>query len=718
MNRKETRALTAGLPLNRREFLKTTGAGLTFAVVLGPAAFSAAKPSYQESSIGAWVTIDTDGGILILNPAAEMGQGSMTALPVILAEEMDADWNDVRIENSPIEPELYGNASFRMIMLTVGSFTVSGYFDQLRMAGAQIRRVLMDSVAREWNVPRAELHSEPSAIVHSSSNRRITYGEIAAFAESPSELPDISESDLKNPESFRLIGRSVPRRDIPAKTNGTATYAMDIHVPGMVYGMIQRSPVHDGRPASYNKAEIQSLPGVLTTVELDYGIGIVAETIHDVLKARNVLKIDWARGAQADGFNSRDSQAEYAEIPGSGRVEPRSVTHTGDVPRAMRRAAKTYSADYLSDHVYHAQMEPLNSVVSVTDSGVEVWAGSQAPYNVRTSVARVLDVPLENVVMHQCYLGGGFGRRSVSDYVVEAAHLSKAVKKPVKLIWTRPDDLQYGQFRPMNLQRMEAGVDANGTLTAWFHCIVGDGGGLLTSGARIPFYGIPNQNIELCSMSHGVRLKHWRAVGHGFNKYAIEAFLDEIAQDQGIDPLEMRRNLLKDSPRALKVVEAVAEMADWGQKPTNGRAFGMAFAERSHSLAAAVCEISVDSDGQIHVHRFWCTVDGGIIVQPENASAQIEGAIVLGLSSTLLESITLSDGSVDQSNFHDYKLIRMSQVPEINVSFISSKERPSGIGEPGVPVVGGAVANAFLALTKKPLRHMPFTPERVLEVLG
>jgi len=717
MNKLVAHTTSGALRLNRRDFLKTTGTGITFAVVLGPAVFSVGKTSYQESSIGAWVTIDTDGGILILNPAAEMGQGSMTALPLILAEEMDADWNNVRIENSPIEPGIYGNETFGKRMLTVGSFAVSGYFRQLRMAGAQIRRVLLDNVAREWDVPRSELHSEPSVIVHSRSNRRISYGEIAAFAESPSEMPSISESDLKDPDTFRLIGQSIPRHDIPAKTDGTAIYAMDINVPGMVYGMIQRSPVHNGRPADYNVKEIHNLPGVLTTVELDYGVGIIAETIHDVMKARDALKINWADGAEADGFDSRNSQAEYAEIPGSGRIEPRSVTNTGDVPGAMSNAAKTYSADYLSDHVYHAQMEPLNAVVSVSDSGAEVWAGSQAPYNVRTSVAGALDIPVESVVMHPCYLGGGFGRRSVSDYVVEAAHLSNAVKKPVKLIWTRTDDLQYGRFRPMNLQRMEAGVDANGTLTAWFHCIVGDGGGLLTSGARIPFYRIPNQQIELCSISHGVRLKHWRAVGHGFNKFAIEAFLDEIARDQGIDPLEMRRNLLKDSPRALKVVEAVAEMADWGQEPESGRAFGMAFAERSNSLAAAVCEISVDSDGQIHVHRFWCAVDGGIIIQPENASAQIEGSIVLGLSSTLLESVTLSNGSVDQSNFHDYKIMRMSQVPEINVKFISSKEPPSGIGEPGVPVVSGAVANAFLALTGKALRHMPFTPERVLGVL-
>ena len=717
-----------GSTYSRRTFLKTAGAGLSFAVVFGSwgvKTFSAQGSSrVRESAFGAWVKIGADGSILIYNPAAEMGQGSMTALPVIIAEELDADWSKVRIEHSPIEPDIYGlswRRGGRGNMLTVGSRSVTGYFSKLRMAGAQIRRVLLDNVAREWNVPVAELTTEPSTVVHAASGRRISYGEIAAFAEAPAELPEVEESQLKSPRDFRLIGHSVPRHDIPAKTDGSARYALDVHVPGMLYGMITRSPVHDGRPASYNEAEVRAMPGITTTVELEYGIGVIGESVEAVIKARDVLNIDWAKGAPAETFDSEASLVEYAEIPGSDRAQMRSIAQQGDAQAALQQAAKRYEADFLADHVYHAQMEPLNAVASVNEAGdgAEVWVGTQSTSGARQAVARVLGVDMERITLHPCYLGGGLGRRSNSDYLIEAVHLSNAVKRPVKLLWTREDDLQYGQFRPMCLQRLAAGVDEQGRLTAWTHCVVGDGGGLLTSGIKIPFYDIPHQAIEMCTVSHGVRLKHWRAVGHGFNKFAIEAFIDEIAADQSIDPYLFRRTLMQNSPRALKVLDTVAEMADWGGALPEGRARGLAFGERSGSLVAGVAEISLDeASGKIRVHRFWCAVDGGIIVQPENAQAQIEGAIVNGLSSVLFERITLKDGKVQQSNFHDYPLLRMSDMPEVEVQFVESVEHPSGLGEASLPVTGGAVANAFAALTGKRLRHLPFSPDRVRAIMG
>ena len=714
--------------VSRRTFLKTTGAGLSFAVVFGAwgvKTFGAQGSSrVQESAFGAWVKISTDGSILIYNPAAEMGQGSMTALPVIVAEEMDADWSNVRIEHSPIEPDIYGRSwrpGGRGTMMTVGSRAVSGYFSKLRMAGAQIRRVLLDNVARAWNVPVAELTTEPSTVVYAASGRRISYGEIAAFAEVPPELPSVDESQLKSPRDFRLIGHSVPRHDIPAKTDGSAQFAIDVHVPGMLYGMITRSPVHDGRPASYNEAEVRAMPGITTMVALEHGVGVIGETVEAVIKAREVLAIEWAAGAPAETFDSEASLVAYAEIADGDRVQARSITEQGDAKTALQQAAKRYEADFLADHVYHAQMEPLNAVVSVNEAsdGAEVWVGTQATSGARQAVARVLGVGMERVTLHPCYLGGGLGRRSNSDYLIEAVHLSNAVKRPVKLMWTREDDLQYGQFRPMCLQRLAAGVDEQGKITAWTHCVVGDGGGLLTSGIEIPFYDIAHQHIELCSVSHGVRLKHWRAVGHGFNKFAIEAFIDEIAADQGIDPYEFRRTLLRKVPRALKVLDTVAEMADWGGAAPEGRARGIAFGERSGSLAAGVAEVSLDEvSGKVRVHRFWCAVDGGIIVQPENALAQIEGGIVNGLSSVLFERITLKDGKVQQSNFHDYSMLRMSDMPEIEVQFVESVAHPSGLGEASLPITGGAVANAFAALTGKRLRHLPFSPDRVRALVG
>ena len=717
-----------GSTYSRRTFLKTAGAGLSFAVVFGAVGvktFSAQAGSHiRQSTFGAWVTISTDGSILILNPSAEMGKGSMTALPVIIAEEMDADWAQVRIEHAPIEPDVYGR-SWRPggpgTMMTVGSRAVSGYFTKLRTVGAQIRRVLLENVARAWNVPLAELTTEPSTVVHAASGRRISYGEVAAFAEAPAELPDIDEAQLKSPRDFRLIGHSVPRHDIPPKTDGSAQYAMDVHVPGMLYAMVARSPVHNGRPASFNEAEIRAMPGIMTTVPLEHGIGVIGATIETVIKAREALNIEWKKGAEAEGFDSQAALADYAALAGGDRAQARSVSQQGDATTILRQAAQRYEADFFSDHVYHAQMEPLNAVVSVNEAGdgAVVWVGTQAPWNARRAAAGALGVSPERITLHPCYLGGGFGRRSNSDYVVEAVHLSNAVKRPVKLMWTREDDLQYGQFRPMNLQRMAAGVDDQGRIVAWTHCVVGDGAGLLTSGAEIPFYDIPHQNIELCTVRHGIRLKHWRAVGHGFNKFAIEAFIDEVAAGQGVDPYQFRRRLMHREPRALKVLDTVAEMANWGRALPEERAHGIAFGERSGSLAAGVAEISLDeARGTIRVHRFWCAVDGGIIVQPDNARAQIEGGIVTGLSSVLFERITLKDGKVEQSNFHDYPLLRMSDMPEIEVQFAASYEAPSGLGEASLPVTGGAVANAFAALTGKRLHHLPFSPDRVRAVLG
>jgi len=709
-----------GARISRRAVLKA-GASLTFVVAVGPWAPKAVAAKKQEVEIGAWVRIGTDGEILIYGPAAEMGQGTMTALPVIIAEEMDADWSRVRIEHSPVIPEIYGRPGWRggNSMLTVGSQAVRGYYTTLRVAGAQIRRVLIDNVARRWNVSAGELATSASNVIHTKSGRNIGYGEIVEFAVLPDSLPEIDESQLKSPADFRIVGQSVPRHDIPAKVDGSADYAIDIQLPGMLHGVITRSPVHNGMPMSFNESEVRALQGVVATVKLEHGIGVIAESVEDAFSAKKALVIEWAEGTQAEAFDSETSLEGYAKVPGSLNASVQPMVSTGDAGAGLKQAAKRYSADYYADYVHHAHMEPLNAVVSVSESGesAEAWAGTQNTSGARSAIANTLGIPFEKVDFHPCYLGGAFGRRQNSDYVIEATQLSNAVRRPVKLTWTREDDIQYGMFRPMNLQRMEAGVDDKGRITSWKHCIVGDGGGLLASGIEIPFYDIPNQQIEAYSVSHGIRLGYWRAVGHGFNKFAIEAFIDEIAVDQGQEPYAFRRALLSTS-RAKHVLDTVAEMAGWGEELPAGRARGMAFAEHSGSLAAGVAEISLDElTGEIRVHRFWAAVDGGVIVQPDNASAQIEGSIVMGLSSALYERITLKDGLVQQSNYHDYRIMRMSEAPEIDVTFIDSDERPTGLGEPGVPITAGAVANAFATLTGKRLRHMPFTPDRIRGVL-
>lgn len=715
--------------LSRRKFLRAAG-GITFAVTASAilpkwvtdGAETALAAEDKGPAISAWVHIRPDGRITIYNPAAEMGQGSMTALPAIFAEELDADWSKVHIEYSPIEPKIYGPGAWGGRMMTVGSRAVSGYYESLRQAGAQARYVLMDNVAKKWNVPLAELSTEPSMVIHRASNRKISYGEVASFATMPEKLPQIPAAQLKDPKNFRLIGNpDIERCDMPAKVNGSAKYAIDVRIPGMVYGVISRSPVNGSKPTLLNGDEIRKIAGVVDVVPLNHGIGVVADTLEKALKVKAQLKIEWSTGAKAASHSSEAAYAEYTALVMDENRKGRSLEAKGDLNNALKDASKVYSATYKNDYLYHAQMEPLNAVVALAPDGssAEVWCGSQAPDSAKSAAARVLGLDEAKVTLYPHYLGGGFGRRSSTDYIEEAAALAKAVRKPLKLIWTREDDLQYGQYRPICLQYLKAGVDQAGNISAWKYIISGTGDNLLASGAEMPFYTLPDLLIELRAVDHGMRTKHWRAVGHGPNKYAIEAFIDEIARDQKKDPYQYRRHLMRNHPRALKVLETVADMAGWGKKLPAGRAMGIAFAERSGSPGAGVCEISLDrTTGKIKVHHIWAAVDGGVIVQPDNAKAQTEGSLLMGLSSIFYESVTIKNGAAQQSNFHDYPLLRMEDVPEsMEVKFVASNEPPSGLGEAGLPFIGPAVANAFLALTGKALRHMPFTPEKVLSVV-
>lgn len=720
---------TSKAMISRRQFLATAGS-ITFVVTAGAFAprfliEGESEAPLSDNQITAWVRLDKDGRITIYNPAAEMGQGSMTALAVIIAEEMDADWADVHIEHSPIEPDTYGlqwGGKLGGPMITVGSRTVRGYYQALRHAGAQARYVLLHNAAEKWGVPVDELKTEPGIVLHPASQRRMAYGEVAAFAKAPDNVPEIPEAQWKKPEEFRLIGTSVPRFDIPAKVDGSAKYSMDIQVPGMVYGAIARSPVNGATPELLNEEDIRNVEGLIDIVQLGHGIGVIAESFEQALKAKKELQIRWSKGAKAENYDSQAAFERYQKIARDESAETKVVSQAGDVGQALQSARKTYDIEYRNDFSYHAQMEPLNAVVSVAADGksAEAWVGSQAPDTARRAIAEILKIDFSDVKLHPCYLGGGFGRRSMADYVEEATILSNQVRRPVKLIWTREDDVQYGAFRPIFLHRLQAGMDSDGGLTAWKHCIAGTGGGLLDSGAVPDYYTLPNQHIEVRTIDEGVRTKHWRSVAHGPNKYAIEAFIDEIAADQGIDPYEFRRRLMKDHPRQWKVLEEAAKMAKWGSPDKKGRARGMAFIERSGAYAAGVTEISIDQDsGQIRVHRVWAALDAGVVVQPDNAIAQMEGGIVMGISNVLHESITFRNGKVRQSNFHDYPILRMAGAPEsIEVSIIPSQEAPAGIGEASLPLMGGAIANAFLKLTGKPLRHMPFTPERVLEALG
>ena len=717
--------------IDRRQFLKTTSGVALFIGVSGilPIAISCRNKEEVQLQLAkhpltAWVQLSEDGQITIYNPAAEMGQGSMTSLPVLFAEEMDADWSKVKVEFSPQEVAVYGTEGWRpgsKILMSAGSRVTKSYYEVMRKAGAQARYVLLATAAKHWNVPITELRTDSGSVINIEDDQKISYGELIPFLEMPETLPDFTMEQLKQPKDFRLIGKDVPRTEIPAKVDGSAQFAMDVRLPDMVYGVLERGNLHGAKPTLTNELEVLALGGVLKIVPFDYAIGILASSLEQALAAKKLLKIDWS-DAEATGFNSQEIFYEYEKIAAENK-KGKTITEIGNVRQALKSAVRTYTADFKNDYVYHAQMEPLNSVVQVAENmqSAEVWVGSQQGGDGKLGVPDALGIPPENVNIHLQYLGGGFGRRSMTDFVVECVALAKEIApRPVKLIWTREDDLTYGAYRPLSLQRLTASTDTQGNITSLSHCVVADNGNLATSGVQNEHYDIPNQFAESRGTSRGIRLKHWRAVGHGPNKFAIEAFLDEIATDQEIDPVQLRRKLMVKSPRALATLEKAAEMSNWDTPSPVGRAKGVAFLERSGTLGTGICEISVNRNtGKIKVHHFWNAIDAGVIVQPDNVRAQMEGGILMGMSSVLKEQITIVDGRVQQSNFHDYQMLRFEDIPEtIETEMIASTGHPQGVGESGTPLVACAIANAFLKLTGKRLRHLPFTPERVLEALN
>jgi isoquinoline 1-oxidoreductase subunit beta len=703
------------MEMTRREFLKA-GAGVTFAF-----AFPFSAESSNELKPSAWVRISPDGTVTILSAGAEMGQGSMTSLPLILAEEMDADWSKVKIEFAPADAAVYGytfqNAK---AMAIVGSRAVMYYFNDLRIAGAQVRKVLIANAAQKWNVDPKSLRTEPGSVVH-PDGRKISYGEIASFAKVPAPLPAVDKHELKDRSQWRLIGRSMPRRDTPLKVSGKAQYAIDVQLPGMVYATAKHSPVHGGAPESWNEAKLKSMKGVISTVRLPDGVAIIADSLPHALAARQALEVKWNQGAAA-GFDSEAALTSYLKVHNDPGAKTQVLEQKGDVKAAFSAAAKTYRAEFRSGYGYHAQMEPLNAVARMNAAGnaIEVWEGTQDPHSSRLAIARALDFKPEQVTLHQCYMGGGFGRRSLGDYAAEAARIAREAKRPVKLVWTRDEDMQHGMFRPQSFQCLEAAQDRDGKVTGWSHCVVGDGGVLLQTGIRPHYYEVPNKFIESRGTPHGVRLKHWRGVGHVFNVFAIESFIDQMAAEAGMDPIRFRFERMNPTPKARAVFEKVAEMSDWRTPRPAGRALGVSISERSGSLGAGVAEVSVDrASGRIRVHRAWLAVDGGTVVQPDMARANVESGILYGLSSVLHERLTIKEGAVQQSNFHDYHLLRMSDVPEsMQVAFVERDAPPTGLGEIGNPWVAAAMANAVYKLTGKRLTHMPFTPERVKATLS
>jgi isoquinoline 1-oxidoreductase subunit beta len=727
-----------------RRALMAGAAGLSFAFVergfrLGDAisVASAAAPA----TFNPWVTISPDGLISVMSPAAEMGQGSKTSLPLILAEELDADWKDVRIVVAPPNEEIYGNPGFLGMMYTAGSFTVAGYYEPLRQFGAQVRRVLLDNAARKWGVPVSELRTEPSIVLHDKTGRRLTYGEIAAFAEIPPTAPQIKPDELKRPGQFRLIGKDVTRFELPTKVDGSARYSIDVQLPGMLYGALLTPVFPDSRAKAIDDAAARAVPGVVGIYNLPNGagVGIVAETPWAAFAAKDALRVSWTPSAKAGAFDSEASLDRYAAIC-RGEISQTATLwdKQGEGADGLKTASETLTGEFRCDYAYHAQMEPLNAAASVSADGssVEIWCGTQSQAMAVKATASALGIDKDKVKFNELLLGGGFGRRGHldQDFLVGAVSLSKEIKRPVKVLWTREDDIRNGRFRPMSAHRIEAGFDKDGELTTWHHRVTTDNVSIFQDpgryygpfkerdmisllGTELPTYAIRNRLSEHIAVDSGVRLASLRGIGFTANKFATESFIDESARKRGVDPLEFRLSLTRSAPRASAVIEAVAEMSNWRQRG-RGSGLGIAYIDYSGTQVAGVAEIAMDrTSGEIKLKNFWVAIDPGVAVQPDNIIAQTEGSVIYGMGMALSEQITIKDGQIQQSNFYDYTVMRMRDLPNIEIRIIPTNNKPTGVGQMATPLVAPAIGNAVAELAGVRLRHTPMLPSRVLAAL-
>jgi isoquinoline 1-oxidoreductase beta subunit len=724
--------------MKRRTFL-ASASGLTFSLALGGSGLMAkdAQASDNAMKVNAWITIGTDSSISLMVPTAEMGQGTLTALPLILAEELDADWSKVKTEFAPPNPKVYGNPHPLLNggQASLASVAIPGYFKPLRVLGAQARLVLVNAVAAKWQVPSTELTTDTGFVIHAKTSQRISYGDVAKFATIPAELPKINDSDLKKPAQFKLIGRSdIGRSDVKSKTNGTAQFGIDVSVPDMVYATVLEAPMEGAKAENINTDEALAIPGVTKVIPLPFGVAVIGNSVHATRLARNVLKqkVTWnTTGAVAANFDSEKAKKDYANQGIDPNAKTMDAFKRGDSITAMVNAKQTIEATYWTEHCYHAQLEPMNCIARINPDGqsAEIWTGTQFAFLGTVAASGILKTTPDKIKVNQQLLGGGFGRRIAPDNIAQAVVLANVTKQTVKLLLTREDDMAAARPRPMTHHVMRAGLDDAGNLVGWRHRLVAENVDAIASpprfqatggrdyigwnGIDLPHYNIENATAEAVREIRGMRVHAFRGIGAGHNKFAIECFLDEVAYAKKTDPLAMRLQLTQHDARANAVLREAAKMSDWKRK-RNGRGLGIAFSDYHGTLAAGVVEVSLNRQtGKIKVHHMWLAVDPGLAIQPVNILAQLEGAAVFGLSVALIEELTIKDGAPVQSNFNDYPVLRMSDMPEIHTKLIKSEAAPTGMGEIGVLPVAPAIANAIFQLTGKRLRALPMSPQRV-----
>lgn len=707
---------------SRRDLLKS-GAALTIAVVLPSFAraqlvsgASVAKDNSAAWSANAFVRITPDNVVTVIAKHLEMGQGAYTGLATILADELDADWSQIRVEGAPVNAALYGNAALGGGQGTGGSTSIASSYNIMREAGAKARAMLVAAAAKQWNVPADEITVVNGVVSHAASSNSAKFGELV---EAAAKLPVPTQVKLKDPGSFTLIGKDAARVDAWGKSSGTAVFTQDFKLPGMLTAVVAHPPHFGGKVKSFDATRAKDINGVVDVVKFETpattGVAVLAKNFWAAKKGRDALNIEWD-DSNAFMQSSSDIMAQYKELA---MTPGKSFRKEGDVDAALASAAKVIEAEYEFPFLAHASMEPLNCAVQIQDGACEVWNGEQFQSIDAPSIAAVVGVPPDKVKINVLYAGGSFGRRAnpMADYPMEAAAIAKAANTtaPVKLVWTREEDTQGGFYRPMYFHKMKAGLDANGNIIAWHHRIVGQqvmagNDQMSVEGAANLPYAIPNMSVELHTTTIGVPVQWWRSVGSTHTAYATECFLDDLARAAGKDPVEVRRSLLAEHPRHLAVLNLVAEKANWGKPLPNGKVRGVALHESFNTVVAQVIEVAPDNRDGFRLEHVTCAVDCGTVINPNIVAMQMESGVGYGLSAALTGAVTLKDGVVEQTNFHNYPVLRMRQMPGVDVHIVPSTNNPTGVGEPGTPPIAPALANALTTMSGKPIRILPMLP--------
>ena len=706
---------------NRRDFLKTTSittSGLIMGVVL-PGTVRETMAAGTLHTPNAWVHIADDNSITLISARSEMGQGVYTSMPMLIAEELNVDVTKVTVAAAPPGAQ-YANA-FLGAMITGGSTSVREGWEKLRVAGAQVREMLVGAAAAEWGVAASAVKAE-NGILTGPGGKKATYGEMA---EAASKQPVPEKPAIKAPKDFRVVGKRIPRTDIAAKVNGTAQFGIDVKLPGMVYASLEQSPVIGGKVKSLDSAAAKAMPGVVDVVQIPDGVAVVANSYWGAVKARRALKIEWDLGAGAS-VNSAGMLKSSMEAAANGKVIPVQPAK-GDAKGAIGSAAKKVNATYITPLQSHSPLEPMNFTAHVTAGKALLIGPTQFQQGAQGATAAALGIKPEDVDVQTTFLGGGFGRRIELDFVVQAAQISKAVKLPVKLLWSREDDMTHDFYRPLGLNQLSAGLDDKGNLTGLHFKLTSQSitqrAFGLPKDTLDPFmveygvtpYNIANTQHDLVIHDAGLRVGYWRGVSHNMNAFANESFIDELALAAGKDPVDFRMAMLDGKPRHQAVLKDVVEKSGYKKGAAKGRALGVALMDGYDTILAVVAEISLGADGEVRVHKVTTSTDLGMVVNPEIVEQQIQSSIIMGMGTALKHSITLEGGRVQQTNFNTYPLVRTNETPEVVISLIKSSEKPGGIGEPYTAAIVPALANAVAKLTGKRIRQLPITGKAIQE---